>query len=413
MERLGGIDSASIRERNLSLVLNRIRQAGSVSRAALVRQTNLSAGTISSLVNILLDNEFVHEAGPGKSSGGRRPILLQFNYKARYLLGVDMGATHIMAVLMDLQGCVVASQQTKYDVINDPDGTINTIVQITQELLIRMALPQSIVVGMGITLPTPLAGENLDRLTTIYFPAWADCDIKACIRRHFDIPIYIENDANAGAVAEKWWGNGRDYANLAYIKLGTGVGSGLILNNDIFRGDGGTAGEIGHTTIDPTGPTCRCGNQGCLESMVGIPAIIKEAEQRLRQNRPAWVSENPINIDSIVRAALSGDPTARSIVQNAGSFLGIGIANLVNVFNPGLVVLGGDLVAAGDLLFNAVRAAVLRRAMPKAASEVKIMASSLGDDAVAIGAATLAMQNAFQPSNLMQTLKGQAKIIVK
>ncbi|MCA9978391.1 MAG: ROK family transcriptional regulator [Anaerolineales bacterium] len=410
MKRSGAVDSASIRERNLSLVLNHIRQAGTVSRAALVRHTGLSAGTISSLVNILLENEFVHEAGPGKSSGGRRPILLQFNYKARYLLGIDMGATHILAVLMDLQGCVVASKQVRYDVINDPDGTISTIIQMAQDLLTQMELPPPIVIGMGITLPTPLAGENLDRLTTIYFPAWENRDIRASILPHFNIPIYIENDANAGAIAEKWWGNGRDYSNLAYIKLGTGVGSGLILNNEIFRGNGGTAGEIGHTTIDPTGPTCRCGNQGCLEGMVGIPAIITEAQQRLRKDRPNWVSNTPLTINSIIRAALSGDPTARSIIENAGSILGIGTANLVNVFNPGLVVLGGDLVAAGDLLLNAVRATVIRRAMPKASSEVKITVSSLGDDAVAIGAATLAMQNAFQPSNLMQTLEGSVVI---
>ncbi len=406
MKGLEAIDSASIRDHNLSLVLNQVRQAGAVSRSALVRQIGLSAGTISNLANILLENGFIHESGPGKSSGGRRPILLQFNYKARYVLGIDMGATHIMAVLMDLQGCVVASKHIKYDVINDPDGTIDIISQMARGLLTQQGLFKKIVVGMGLTLPTPLAGENLDRLTTIFFPAWENYDIRASIRPHFDIPMYIENDANAGAIAEKWWGNGRDYSNLAYIKLGTGVGSGLILNNEIFRGDGGTAGEIGHTTIDPTGPTCRCGNQGCLEGLVGIPAIIKEAEQRLRKDRPDWVSNSPITIDSIIEAALSGDPTSRSIIANAGSFLGIGIANLVNVFNPGLVVLGGELTAAGDLLLNAVRAAVIRRAMPKASSEVKIMVSSLGDDAVAVGAATLAMHHAFKPSRLMQNLKG-------
>lgn len=406
MKRFETVDSTSIRERNLSLVLNQVRQAGTISRSALVHQIGLSAGTISNLANILLENGFIYESGPGKSSGGRRPILLQFNYKARYVLGIDMGATHIMAVLMDLQGHVVASKHSKYDVINDPDGTIDIISQMARGLLTQQGLSKKIVVGMGITLPTPLAGENLDRLTTIFFPAWENCDIRASIRTHFDIPLYIENDANAGAIAEKWWGNGRDYSNLAYIKLGTGVGSGLILNNEIYRGNGGTAGEIGHTTIDPTGPACRCGNQGCLEGLVGIPAIIQEAEQRLRKDRPDWVSNCPITIDSLIEAALSGDPTARSIIANAGSFLGIGIANLVNVFNPGLVVLGGELTAAGDLLLNAVRAAVNRRAMPKASSEVKIMVSSLGDDAVAIGAATQAMQHAFQPSRLMQTLKG-------
>ncbi len=262
------------------------------------------------------------------------------------------------------------------------------------------------VIGLGVTIPTPLAGEKLDHLTAIYMPLWQNVDLMARIRQGLDVPIYLDNDANAGAIAEKWWGNGRTHANLAYIKLGTGVGSGLIVNNEIYRGDGGTAGEIGHTTIDPTGPTCRCGNQGCMESFVGSPALINEVRQRFSQARPSWASTQVLTLEAIINAALAGDPIARTVIDTAGSFLGIAIANLVNLFNPGLIVLGGELVAAGDLLLNPVRTVVNRRAMPKAAREVMITTSSLGNDAVAIGAATLAMQNAFHPSNLIQTLKG-------
>ncbi len=405
-ERLRPVDAASIRELNLSMALSRIQQAGTISRAALVRQTGLSASTISSLVTILLDSGFVQECGRGESSGGRRPILLQFDYKFRYVLGVDMGATHILAVLTDLQGHVVAGQHMRFNVIDDPDGAIATIHQLLQQLMASANVCQADVIGLGITIPTPLGGENLDRLTAIYMPRWEDVDLQARIGQGLDIPVYLENDANAGAIAEKWWGNGRTHTNLAYIKLGTGVGSGLIVNNEIYRGDGGTAGEIGHTTIDPTGPTCRCGNQGCMESFVGSPAIINEVRQRFQQSRSGWASSQTLTLDAIIEAALSGDPTARSVVDTAGSFLGIGIANLVNLFNPGLIVLGGELAAAGDLLLNPVRAVVNRRAMPKAAREVTITTSSLGDDAIAVGAATLAMQNAFHPSNLIQTLKG-------
>ncbi len=406
MKRLQPVDAASIRELNLSLALNRIRQAGAISRAVLVRQTGLSASTISSLVAILLNSGFVQECGPGKSSGGRRPILLQFDYKFRYVLGVDMGATHILAVLMDLQGRVAASHHVRYDVIDDPEGAITAILQILRQLMASAHLQNGDVIGLGVTIPTPLAGEKLDHLTAIYMPLWQNVDLMARIRLGLDVPIYLDNDANAGAIAEKWWGNGRNHANLAYIKLGTGVGSGLIVNNEIYRGDGGTAGEIGHTTIDPTGPTCRCGNQGCMESFVGSPALINEVRQRFSQARPSWASTQVLTLEAIINAALAGDPIARTVIDTAGSFLGISIANLVNLFNPGLIVLGGELVAAGDLLLNPVRTVVNRRAMPKAAREVMITTSSLGNDAVAIGAATLAMQNAFHPSNLIQTLKG-------
>ncbi len=406
MKRLQPVDAAAIRELNLSLALNRIRQAGAISRAALVRQTGLSASTISSLVTMLLDSGFVRESGHGQSSGGRRPILLQFDYQFRYVLGVDMGATHILAVLMNLQGRVAASQHRRYRVVDDPEGTIALIQQILQQLMAEANLHQENIIGLGITIPTPLAGEKLDRLTAVYMPLWQDVDLTARIRQGLDVPIYLDNDANAGAIAEKWWGNGRAHANLAYIKLGTGVGSGLIVNNEIYRGNGGTAGEIGHTTIDPTGPICRCGNQGCMESFVGSPALINEVRQRFSQTHPDWVSSQELTLETIINAALSGDPIARSVIDTAGSFLGIAIANLINLFNPGLIVLGGELVAVGDLLLNPVRTVVRRRAMPKAATEVTITTSSLGNDAVAIGAATLAMQNAFHPSNLIRTLKG-------
>lgn len=388
------------------MALNAIRRAGSISRADLVRQTWLSATTISALVNILLESGFVYESGVGVSSGGRPPVLLQFDYKFRHVLGVDLGATHITVIAMDLQGHVVAQEPRSFDVMGDPAGATVAILNLVDRVMAKANLDIGAILGMGIAGPTPLEGDNLDQLSSIILPRWRGFDLMAEMRDALDYPVYLDNDANAGVIAEKWWGDGRDFANLAYIKLGTGVGSGLMVDNEIYRGDGGTAGEIGHTTIDPDGPACRCGNQGCMESMVGAPAIIREAQKRLGPNRPGWWSGDPLTVNMIVSAALAGDPIMRGIIENAGGFLGIAIANLVNLFNPGLVILGGDLVAAGDLLLNTVRAAVNRRAMPKAASEVTIAASSLRDDAIAIGAATLAMQNAFQPSHLMETLEG-------
>ncbi|MCI0397229.1 MAG: ROK family transcriptional regulator [Chloroflexi bacterium] len=399
------VDLTSVRANNLSRVLNLIREAGSISRAALVRQTGLSATTVSALANDLLASGFVHESGTGRSGGGRPPILLQFDYKFRHVVGVDMGATHLTAVAMDLQGCVVARHFCHYDVIGNPQGTMATICQLAERVIAEAGLEPSRILGLGITIPAPLEGQNLDRLTTIYMPAWEGLDLLGTVQQAFAFPVYLDNDANAGAIAEKWWGVGRSFSNLAYIKLGTGVGSGLILKNEIYRGNGGTAGEIGHTTIDPDGPRCRCGNRGCMESFVGAPAVLAEVARRFDGRRPAWAPEDGLTLNAITTAALAGDPVCRSVVEEAGAYLGIAVANLVNLINPGLVVLGGDLGEAGDLLINTVQAAVLQRAMPKAAREARIVLSELGDDAVAIGAATLAIQHAFEPSNLANTLK--------
>lgn len=395
----------AIRKRNLSQVLNLIRQKGAVSRAGIVRQTGLSATTVSSLVNILLDSGFVKESGRGQSSGGRPPILLKFNYTFRHVLGVDMGATHITAVAMDLAGNVISRQSRKLDVIDHPDGAIAMICHLVKWVMseTNLSLPQ--VLGMGITIPAPLAGDSLNQITTIYMPKWDGRNLIEEIQSSFDLPIYLDNDANAGAIAEKWWGKGQGYENLAYIKLGIGVGSGLIIKNQIFRGPGGTAGEIGHTTINVDGPLCRCGNRGCMESYVGVPAVIEEVGQQLVDVHPGWKPSSTLTIEDITEAALAGDPVYRAVIERTGTYLGIAIANLVNLFNPELIIIGGDLAAAEEPLLKTIQRSVKRRAMPKAANEVHITTSKLGNDVVAMGAATLVIQNAFQPAKIMTILQ--------
>lgn len=401
-------DASTIREHNLSLVLNLVWEEGAISRADIVRRTQLSATTVSALANVLLASGFVSEQGAGESSGGRPPILLQFNYKFRHVLGLDMGATHLTAVVMDLAGEVVARRFQKYDVMGDPAGTITAIQRLAAEAMQEAGLSAAHILGMGIAVPAPLEGENFDRLSGVILPKWEGLDLISQVRQTVNVPIHLDNDANAGAIAEKWWGAGRRFANLAYIKLGTGVGSGLILKNEIYRGDGGTAGEIGHTTINTNGPLCRCGNRGCLESLVGVPAIISEVACRRAETYPGYEADDSLTIEGITIAAVNGDPLSRQVITEAGNDLGVAIANLLNLFNPGLVVLGGELTTAGDLLLEAVHASVAHRAMPKAAREATITLSALGEDAVAIGAATLAIQHAFLPSSLPQTLSATA-----
>lgn len=406
MSNLKAIHVASIRAQNLSQALNLIWQQGAISRAAIVRQTEMSATTVSAIANELLNSGFVSESGTGQSSGGRPPILLTFNYNFRHVIGVDMGATHITAVAMNLQGTVTARRSTKFDVVSDPDGAIHTIHALIEDVSSRANLSADDILGLGVTIPSPLTGHHLDQLTTIYMPKWEHVNLIATLRRHFPYPVYIDNDANAGAIAEKWWGQGRDHNHLAYIKLGVGVGSGLILNNEIYRGSGGTAGEIGHTTINLNGPTCRCGNQGCMEAYVGVNAVIDQVVQRKLAAIPTWQPEKPLVIDDIINLAQAGDPICRSIIRSTGAYLGIAIANLINLFNPQLIILGGDLTAAADLLLDAVHLSVEERTMFKAAREATITTSELGEDAVAIGGATLVIQHTFAPSHLFSTLAG-------
>ena len=214
----------------------------------------------------------------------------------------------------------------------------------------------------------------------------------------------MDNDANGGAIAEKWWGAGRGVSNLVYIKLGVGVGSGLIVNDQVFRGTGGTAGEIGHTAIDPNGPPCRCGNLGCMESYVGVPALLELAKSKLSQYPKSDLNNTKISIDTIIAGVQELDPLALEVVREAGKYLGISISNLLNLVNPEIIVLGGDLIQAEAVFLDEVKTAAFNRSISKVADETSIITSELGEDVIPIGAATLVIFNAFLPLNIRQTL---------
>jgi len=404
--------SLNVRDHNLSQVIQLIHRNGAMSRAQISRETGLSAPTISALANVLISSGLINEAGEAESSGGRRPILMQFKYQARYAIGVDLGATHITSMMINLGGTIVAMRTASVDAMRQPQVALDLIRAHLSELLAETKISTAEILGVGIAAPAPLEGEGLTRLSSIILPAWKDIDLKKEINREFeDLWVYVDNDANAGALAEKWWGKGRGYSNMAYIKLGTGVGSGLIVNDDIYRGSAGTAGEIGHTSINSDGPLCRCGNRGCMESYVGSPAIIADAANKLKVQPISNVDPANLKIRDLAVAALHGDPAAIQIVQKAGGYLGIAIANMLNLLNPGLIVLGGDLIAAGPVLLQAVKETALARAIPKAGKEVIIIASDLGDNVVAIGAATLVFHHVFQPGLIANILIPEKEVM--
>ncbi|HLD93246.1 MAG TPA: ROK family transcriptional regulator [Anaerolineales bacterium] len=395
----------NVRDHNLSEVIQLLHRNGAMSRASISRETGLSAPTVSALANVLIESGLIGEAGEAESSGGRRPILMQFKYQARYAMGIDLGATHITSTVINLGGTTVAKRTVGVDAMRDPQAAIELARSYLSEMLDETNISASEILGVGIAAPAPLEGQGLSLLSPIILPAWKGIDLKKEIGRDLEnLRIYVDNDANAGALAEKWWGAGRGYSNMAYIKLGTGVGSGLIINDDIYRGSAGTAGEIGHTSINSDGPMCRCGNHGCMESYVGSPAIIANVANKIKTQPIPGLAPGNIKVRDLATAAFSGDSTAIQIIQEVGGYLGIAIANLLNLINPGLIVMGGDLVAAGPVMLQAVQETALARAIPKAGKEVTIIASDMGDDVVAIGAATLVFHHAFQPGMIANIL---------
>lgn len=385
-------DPNDVREHNLRTVLGMIRETGAISRADIARATHLSRSTITNIVNELLPTGLFHESGTAYSTVGRRPVLLEFNYDARAVLGVDMGASHLTVVALNLGGRVLALRHESYPVIAQPDRSLGRILELVAEVQAEALSAPHLTLGLGISVPAPLEGEKMDRLSPAIMPHWVGVDLKHEVAAATRLPVFLDNDANLGALAEKWWGHGREVNNLAYIKVGTGVGCGLIINGAIYRGEGGTAGEIGHTCIDTDGPLCRCGLRGCLEAMTGASAILAAVEARRAVGQPSRLSA-PFSVADVVTAALAGDAVATEVIVEVGRYLGIALANLLNLVNPGMIVLGGDVTRAGNLLLGQLRQTVRERSFAKSNAEATITTSRLGEEAIAIGAATLAIHH--------------------
>ncbi len=332
-------------------------------------------------------------------------MVLQFNYDSRYTLGVDMGASHITIVIMKLNGEILARKTKNLDVIGQPHDAIEMIRTMIVDITTKQNVNLTDLLGIGFTVPAPLIDAKTGEFLTYYMPAWAGIRPADLLRQLLGVSIYVENDANAAAVAEKYWGSGRGYEDMAYIKLGTGVGSGLIINNEIYRGVSGNAGEIGHTTIEASGRLCRCGNHGCIESYVGIPGILRDARVGLANDK-IWKNQlDKLRMENVIATAKEGNQACQQVISKAGRYMGIGIANLINLFNPGLVVMGGELIGAGDLFMNSVLTSLRERTIPFDDHREKLVLGELGAEAVAIGAATLVMENAFNEINLYQTLR--------
>lgn len=383
-----------LRAHNTALLLRTIWAETGLSRADLARRTGLARATVSDIVAGFVMLGAVTESEVATSSGGRPPIRLEFADGWRHVVGVELGASHVAGVRTDLRGHVVARFAADHDVADDPAGALALLDRGVRDLL--AADTDTDVLGIGLGVPSPLRRGAGGELAADLFPRWVGIDLHAHLAATHGLPVAVDNDANLGALAEHWWGAGRDVADLAYIKLGTGVGAGILIDGHIHRGATGIAGEIGHTTIDPAGPRCRCGLDGCLEAFVGTASLLSSAERRFLSSgrRPAWAQER-VGVRALIEAARAGDPVAAELVASAGTWLGIATANLLNLVNPGRVVLGGRLAEAGALLLDPLRVALERRALWTSVAGSNVVLSPLGDDAVPLGAATLVLQDAL------------------
>jgi predicted NBD/HSP70 family sugar kinase len=353
---------------------------------------------VSAIVAELLSTGLVEETRAGVSSGGRRPIMLEFRDQSSFIVGIELGATHISCVLTDLHCKVRASWAAPAPVRDEPEAALEKMSLAVRSVLEADEVVLSQVLGIGVAVPSPVDSEHPGELLPLVAPKWKGYNIATHLDQSFGRPVFIDNDANLGALAELWWGAGCSAGDLAFIKVATGIGAGLTINGRIFRGTSGIAGEIGHTSIDPNGPRCVCGLNGCLATFIGTPALLERAEAQLRasrSNRPP-----PVSIEDLVNAALAGEPQSVELIRYAGNKLGVGIANMLNLLNPKTVVIGGGIARAGDLIIDAVCQTIRGLSLPASISSTEIRTTSLNEWGIALGAATLTLEAALQTPSL-------------
>ena len=376
-------------------VLQLLWQERQISRAEIARRSGLSRSTVSEIVGDLLKTRLVAEVGDGPSQGGRRPIVLQFQDDAYAVLGIDMGAGHISVALANLRGQLIAWEHRSHPVRTDPEGTVSRMKELSEACLRQWKGGTERLVGIGIAVPSPVDPRNPDRVSDVVMPAWQGHNVGESLRKRFRLPVFVDNDANLAALAEHWWGAGRGIDDFTYVKVATGVGAGHMIRGQIYRGAHGIAGEIGHLAIDPQGELCMCGLRGCLATRVGSRALVARASALLLEHPGSSLAGREVTIGSIEDAALGGDRLALQVVGEAADYLGIAVAGMLNLMNPARVIIGGGLARLGELLLAPMRRSISSRTLVNSIDSTEIVTGELGGRAVALGAATLVLQNAL------------------
>ncbi|MFG2621962.1 ROK family protein [Streptomyces sp. NPDC048507] len=371
---------SSLHRANLERVVRAVRLAGSLTQAEIARTTGLSAATVSNIVRELKDAGTVEVTDT--SAGGRRARSVSLSGDAGIVIGVDFGHTHLRVAVGNLAHQVLAEESEPLDVDASWVDGFDRAEALVGRLVKGVGVSRDKVIGVGLGVPGPIDVESGTLGSTAILPGWAGINPRQELSQRLGVPVYVDNDANLGALGELVWGSGRGVKDLAYIKVASGVGAGLVINGQIYRGPGGTAGEIGHITLDESGPVCRCGNRGCLETFAAARYVLP-----LLQG-----SHGPeLTMERVVELARGGDPGCRRVISDVGRHIGSGVASLCNLLNPSRVVLGGSLAEAGELVLAPIRESVGRYAIPSAARQLSVLTGSLGGRAEVLGALALVL----------------------
>ena len=400
MGRKISVDHSDMRNMNLALILNSLHNDAPLSRAGLAAHTGLNKATVSSMVKDLIALGYIRELGIDASSSevGRPAINLEPDPDAGFMIGVEIGVDFISVITVNFGIEIVSRRYESTTKLFNQQSVLERALFLVNESVEQISKRKRPLFGIGIGIPG-LVDAAHGKLLFAPNLGWENIPLKEIVTSQFNAPVFVANEANLAALGESQFGAGVDSNFMVYLSSGVGLGGGIVLNGNLLQGATGFAGEVGHMTVERNGKLCNCGNRGCWETVAGSQSLFNRVEEAIADGQASWIFDQiegdfeRLSIPLIVTAAKQGDQVAINALQETAKWLGIGIANLLNVFNPEQVILGGPLSAGEDFILPAIRETIDRRAWAWVQEEVDIVMAKHGEDAAVMGAVAMVFRN--------------------
>ncbi len=402
-------DHASMKLNNQLVILRLIRDEGPISRVDLKEKTRLSWGTITTSTKELLGLGIITETGSVTTGVGRRPVELDLNRENNFVLGLQLGTLLVRSVLVDVKGTVVDELDAPVDACGTSEEILSCLVKSARQMLRRHSVSRGSLAGIGIAAPGAVDFSSGVCLYAPHHPQWKNVPLRKRFEQAFGVPCFVDHTFNCFVLSEKLFGFGRGLDNFICVLLGTGMSAGIVLRGEVYRGADSSAGEFGHTCIDVDGPLCACGNNGCIEAYVSGPAIAAAAVDALEGRPESMVASltggdpEKVTAEVLGQAAREGDDLAREIFSRMGKVLGVGISNLINIFNPQAIILGGGVSKAAEFFLPSCLETVKKRAWHASTKDVKVSSLERGE---VLGAAAIVLQQLFSTGQIVQRAAG-------
>ncbi|SDN89314.1 Sugar kinase of the NBD/HSP70 family, may contain an N-terminal HTH domain [Alkalicoccus daliensis] len=392
---------------NRATILNMVRLEGPISRAQIAKRTKLTPPTVGTIVQELMEEDLlIEETGIGKIQGGRKPLMLSIHSSAFYAIGVYAAAEVVHTVIATLDGEIFMEKEERMQTPPPLEEFLQLLSRSVSFVIEESGAAPEKIIGIGVAMHGLV---NSEEGTAIFSPhlQLENIPIQQHLEEKFSIPVLVENDVRTLTLAEGWYGEGQNISHFLCVSVGLGIGSGIVLDNTIYRGPVHSAGEIGHTVVDVSGPKCHCGNYGCLEAYASESSILEQTQRQLRFGKPSLLHEiagdKELTMQHVYQAVAEKDPLAMEVAADAGRYLGIAIANITNMLSFSKIVLEGELFQVGDVILDPLRSMVEKRTLRSVRNATTIAISPLGKKGMVIGAFTLVIDQMFQAGTRQET----------